>query len=69
MEHDHFFEEKDNITTMKDIFVYGVPYGLFGRLFDKMVLKKYMTSLLATRNQVIKEVAERNVEASSVLSH
>lgn len=65
MEHDHFFDEKDGTTLMKDVFVYGAPYGFFGRLFDKLVLKKYMIKLLTTRNHVIKEVAERDAETSS----
>ena len=60
MQHDHYFEEKDGLTIMKDVFCYGVPFGILGRLFDKAVLKKYMTNLLETRNQVIKEVAENN---------
>lgn len=58
--HDHFFEEKDGITIMKDVFNYGVPYGLFGQLFNQLILRKYMTNLLAMRNQVIKEVAENS---------
>ena len=56
--HDHFFEEKYGVTTMKDVFVYGVPYGVFGKYFDRLVLKKYMTSFLTERNRVIKELAE-----------
>lgn len=59
IKHDHFFEEKDGFTIMKDVFLYGVPYGIFGKLFNKMVLKKYMTDLLTVRNRVIKEVAEK----------
>lgn len=43
---------------MKDVFVYSVPYGIFGKLFNRFVLKKYMNSLLTERNRVIKEVAE-----------
>lgn len=58
IKHDHFFEEKDGVTAMKDVFVYGVPYGIFGNLFNKLVLKKYMTDFLVERNRVIKEIAE-----------
>lgn len=58
MQHDHYFEEKEGTTLMKDVFCYGVPYGISGRLFNKVVLKKYMANLLETRNHVIKEVAE-----------
>ena len=60
IKHDHFVEEKDGITLMKDVFAYGVPYGIFGKLFDRIILKKYMTNLLVERNRVIKEVAEIN---------
>ncbi len=56
--HDHFFEENNGVTEMRDVFQYGVPYGLFGKLFDKFVLKRYMTNLLTVRNNVIKEVCE-----------
>ena len=58
MQHDHFFEEKNGTTTMKDVFAYGVPYGIFGKLFDKVILKQYIINLLNIRNQVIKEAAE-----------
>jgi ligand-binding SRPBCC domain-containing protein len=60
IKHDHFFEERNGITEMKDVFAYGVPYGIFGNLFNRVVLKKYMTNILTTRNQVIKEVSEKN---------
>jgi ligand-binding SRPBCC domain-containing protein len=59
IKHDHYFEEKDGIVIMKDVFVYGVPYGIFGKLFNRFVLKKYMTALLTERNRVIKEVSEK----------
>lgn len=58
IKHDHFFEESDGLILMRDVFVYGVPYGIFGSLFNKLILKKYMTNLLANRNLVIKQVAE-----------
>ena len=58
IKHDHFFEELNGLTQMKDVFSYGVPYGILGKIFDKIVLKQYMTDLLMTRNKVIKEVAE-----------
>ena len=58
LKHEHFFEEMDGITAMRDVLQYEVPYGIFGILFDKLVLKAYMESLLITRNKVIKEVCE-----------
>lgn len=58
IKHDHFFEEVNGRTAMKDVFLYGVPYGIFGKLFDKLILKRYMINLLSSRNAVIKEVCE-----------
>lgn len=60
IKHDHYFEENDGITAMKDVFCYGVPYGIFGKLFNKIILKKYMIALLTERNRVIKEIAEKS---------
>ena len=60
IKHDHFFEENDGVTEMKDVFVYGVPYGIFGKLFNQIILKKYLTAFLMDRNKVIKEVAEKD---------
>jgi len=64
--HDHYFEENDGVTVMKDVFAYGVPYGFFGILFNKVVLKKYMIALLTERNRVIKEVAEKNLDIRAI---
>ncbi|TKC10274.1 cell division protein [Pedobacter polaris] len=59
IKHDHYFEEKKGVTEMKDVFSYGVPYGIFGEFFNKIILNKYMIALLTERNRVIKEVAEK----------
>ncbi|RZL40441.1 MAG: cell division protein [Pedobacter sp.] len=59
IKHDHYFEEQNEVTLMKDVFAYGVPYGIFGKLFNKIILKKYMTKFIMERNSVIKKVAEQ----------
>jgi ligand-binding SRPBCC domain-containing protein len=56
--HDHYFIEKDGKTIMIDNFEFSSPYGLIGKIFDKLVLTNYMKSFLLERNQVIKEFAE-----------
>ena len=56
--HDHFFEQTGDYIIMKDIFNFKSPYGFAGKLFNKMILTRYMTRLLTIRNQVIKEYAE-----------
>lgn len=56
--HQHFFEEKDGITIMKDHLQYETPYGIFGKLFDILFLKKHLTHFLLERNKILKEVSE-----------
>ncbi len=58
--HQHIFEEQSGETSMKDILSYKVPYGIFGRVFDKLFLKKHLTSFLITRNEALKISAEKN---------
>ncbi len=59
MRHEHHFKEVDGRTIMTDKFEYEVPFGFAGKIFDKLILKSYMTDFLMTRNEVIKEVAEK----------
>lgn len=59
MRHEHHFKEVNGTTVMTDKFMYQVPFGLLGQIFDKVILKSYMTKFLVTRNRIIKEVAEK----------
>ena len=45
---------------MIDIFDYESPFGILGKLADKLLVKQYMNKLLKERNQIIKEYAESN---------
>ncbi|OIQ29329.1 MAG: hypothetical protein BM564_06425 [Bacteroidetes bacterium MedPE-SWsnd-G2] len=56
--HEHHFAQLNGETIMTDYFDYKSPLGCIGRLFDKLVLKTYMTDLLCERNRIIKEFAE-----------
>ena len=59
MQHDHFFREGANGgTDMVDVFRFAAPLGLLGRLAEWLVLRRYMSALLAERNAVLKQVAE-----------
>ena len=58
--HQHLFSEEQNATVMTDIFEYQSPFGILGKLADKLFLKMYMTQLLEKRNQTIKVFAESN---------
>ncbi|KLT71144.1 SRPBCC family protein [Flavobacterium sp. ABG] len=58
--HQHFFEEQNGITIMKDHLQYETPYGIFGELFDIICLEKHLTNFLLARNKILKETAENS---------
>lgn len=55
--HKHTFEEIGERIIMKDYFEFHSPFGVFGKLFNKLFLTKYMERLLIERNSIIKEYA------------
>jgi ligand-binding SRPBCC domain-containing protein len=57
--HQHFFEQKDNYIKVTDILEYETPFGIFGKLFDKLLLKKHLTNFIIHRNTVLKNLAEK----------
>lgn len=56
--HEHLFSHNNNRTIMVDVFQYKSPLGFLGKIADALFLKRYMKTLLAKRNLVIKEFAE-----------
>jgi ligand-binding SRPBCC domain-containing protein len=59
-DHDHFFEDAgEGITTMRDVFDFDAPLGLFGRLANALFLERYMRRFLLERARVLRELAER----------
>jgi hypothetical protein len=50
---------------MLDVFEYESPLGPLGRLADLVFLRRYMTSLLETRNRYIKALAEQRAAADA----
>lgn len=57
-DHDHIFEKVNGLIRLTDIFDYDAPYLFFGKVFDKLVLEKYMTRFSIERNQTIKTTLE-----------
>ncbi|KAF2325836.1 SRPBCC family protein [Flavobacterium nitrogenifigens] len=57
--HEHFFEEENGITIMKDKLQYETPFGLLGRLFDYLFLKRHLIKFLSERNDVLKVVFQK----------
>lgn len=56
--HEHHFKALDNGTIMIDLVTFESPYGIIGQLINRFYLTEYLTRLLLTRNEVIKEYAE-----------
>lgn len=56
--HQHHFKEVKNGTIMIDVIHFESPYGILGRIVNKIYLKKYLETLLLKRNKVIKDYAE-----------
>jgi len=53
--HEHRFEPAPGGTLMTDTVEYASPAGPLGRLVDRVVLTRYMTRLLSTRNRWLAE--------------
>jgi ligand-binding SRPBCC domain-containing protein len=61
--HEHYFEENTNAVNMTDHLFYEVPLGVFGKIFDGLVLRKYLISLLQKRNKVIQYYCENKINS------
>lgn len=59
--HEHHFIKTDGYTVMRDVFTFESPLGVLGKVFNCLILSRYMIKLLKTRNQVIKQVAEKSM--------
>lgn len=58
MRHEHYFVFiNGNKTEMTDHFFYEVPFGFVGWIFNKLILKRYMTQFLIERNRMLKEIS------------
>jgi ligand-binding SRPBCC domain-containing protein len=57
--HEHTFVTKNGTTVMIDNLQYETPFGICGRVFDKVILKKYVTDLLLKRNNMLKDLSEQ----------
>lgn len=56
--HKHSFHSQKEHTIMTDEFRYEVPFGFLGRVFNTLVLTTYMTTILKSRNEHIRIIAE-----------
>ncbi|WP_409415484.1 SRPBCC family protein [Flavobacterium sp. PS2] len=58
--HEHFFKEENGQTIMTDKLEYETPFGILGKLFDVLFLKKHLFQFLLERNKILKEVSEKD---------
>ena len=58
--HQHFFKQENEKTIMFDVIEYETPFGIAGRFFDYILLKKHLTNFIQQRNKFIKILAESN---------
>ena len=56
--HIHEFLFVQDGTLMKDTLVWESPFGILGRIADKLFLESHLTQLVTTRNAKLKELAE-----------
>lgn len=56
--HVHTFKESGIGTMMKDSFAYTSPFGLIGRIADKVFLERYMKNFIIDRAKELKKIAE-----------
>jgi ligand-binding SRPBCC domain-containing protein len=58
-EHEHFFELAERGgTIMRDRLALEAPFGTFGWLAERLILRAYLTRFLAQRDAAIKRIAE-----------
>ena len=56
-EHEHYFKPVENGTIVIDILRFETPYGLFGKVLNKVYLKHYIEKLIRMHNDVIRSYA------------
>lgn len=59
-EHDHIFTEENGKTRMTDSLRYELPFGVIGKLADKIFLKRMIRKQFEIRHLKTKEILERN---------
>lgn len=60
MKHTHRFAENGSQTLMKDEFYFSAPFGIFGRIAERLFLTRYMKAFLSKRAIALKHLAESN---------
>ena len=57
-DHDHFFVAAAGGTLVQDVFEYRAPFGILGRIAERLFLTGYMRRFLYARLRALKVLAE-----------
>jgi len=60
--HQHWFEEKDGGTLMRDILHYKVPYGIIGTIANALFVEKMVDEIFEFRKKAIASASFSSVE-------
>ena len=58
--HIHEFEPQGDATLMRDTLIWTSPFGILGKVVDKLLLERHLTRLVQARNARLKALAEEN---------
>lgn len=56
--HVHEFSAQGGGTLMRDTLIWTSPFGILGKIVDKLLLEPHLRKLVQTRNARLKEIAE-----------
>jgi ligand-binding SRPBCC domain-containing protein len=56
--HEHYFYVNGKQTLMQDVLSYEAPYGILGKLFNRLLLKNHLTHFIKIRNSSLKNALE-----------
>ncbi|GEN66427.1 SRPBCC family protein [Chryseobacterium rhizosphaerae] len=60
MRHQHMFRDVEGKTLMTDRFEFESPFGIIGKLLNRIYLTHYLKTFLLERNELIKTIAEES---------
>lgn len=59
--HIHEFVRVRSGTLMRDTLIWKSPFGILGKVVDKLILERHLRKLVSIRNKKLKQIAESDV--------
>ncbi|MBW7476928.1 SRPBCC family protein [Paenibacillus oenotherae] len=60
LKHSREFTARQDVTIMRDELAFEAPFGMIGRLVERLVLKRYMARFIHDRNRQLKLLIEQS---------